>query len=50
MNFEAGRGACEADGKTTEVLEGLKPGQSYVAEGSFMLKAELGKATAEHSH
>jgi len=39
-----------ADGKTTEVLEGLKPGQSYVAEGSFMLKAELGKATAEHSH
>ena len=39
-----------ADGNTTEVLEGLKPGQSYVAEGSFMLKAELGKATAEHSH
>ena len=39
-----------SDGKATEVLEGLKPGQSYVAEGSFMLKAELGKATAEHSH
>jgi cobalt-zinc-cadmium efflux system membrane fusion protein len=39
-----------SDGKATEVLEGLQPGQSYVAEGSFMLKAELGKATAEHSH
>ncbi|MDR0204481.1 MAG: efflux RND transporter periplasmic adaptor subunit [Delftia acidovorans] len=39
-----------SDGKATEVLEGLKPGQSYVVEGSFMLKAELGKATAEHSH
>lgn len=39
-----------SDGKATEVLEGLKPGQSYVAEGSFMLKAELGKASAEHSH
>lgn len=38
------------DAKSTEVLEGLKPGQSYVAEGSFVLKAELGKATAEHAH
>ena len=39
-----------ADTKTTEVLEGLAPGQRYVSEGSFMLKAELGKATAEHAH
>lgn len=39
-----------SDAKATEVLEGLKPGQPYVAEGSFVLKAELGKATAEHSH
>ena len=38
------------DAKNTEVLEGLKSGQSYVAEGSFVLKAELGKATAEHAH
>lgn len=39
-----------ADARTTEVLEGLQPGQPYVAEGSFVLKAELGKATAEHAH
>jgi cobalt-zinc-cadmium efflux system membrane fusion protein len=39
-----------SDARTTEVLEGLKPGQSYVTEGSFMLKAELGKASAEHAH
>ncbi|MEX8193799.1 efflux RND transporter periplasmic adaptor subunit [Comamonas guangdongensis] len=39
-----------ADAQTTEVLEGLKPGQPYVAEGSFVLKAELGKASAEHTH
>jgi len=39
-----------SDAKATEVLEGLKPGQPYVAEGSFVLKAELGKATAEHTH
>ena len=39
-----------ADAKATEVLEGLKPGQPYVAEGSFVLKAELGKASAEHTH
>ena len=39
-----------ADGKTTEVLEGLKPGQSYVAEGSFIVKSEQGKGSATHTH
>ncbi|MFG5778402.1 efflux RND transporter periplasmic adaptor subunit [Comamonas sp. J-3] len=39
-----------SDGKTTEVTSGLKPGQDYVKDGSFMLKAELGKASAEHTH
>ncbi|MCD2167972.1 efflux RND transporter periplasmic adaptor subunit [Comamonas koreensis] len=38
------------DGKTTEVTSGLKAGQSYVKEGSFLLRAELGKASAEHAH
>lgn len=32
------------------VLEGLAEGDAYVAAGSFLLKAELGKATAEHEH
>ena len=38
------------DGKTTEVTSGLKAGQRYVKEGSFLLRAELGKASAEHAH
>ncbi|WP_312835283.1 efflux RND transporter periplasmic adaptor subunit [Comamonas sp.] len=38
------------DGMTTEVTSGLKAGQRYVKEGSFLLRAELGKASAEHAH
>ena len=38
------------DGKSTEVISGLKAGQDYVKDGSFLLKAELGKASAEHTH
>ena len=32
------------------VYAGLKPGERYVAAGSFILKAELGKAGAAHEH
>ena len=39
-----------SDGRTTEVTSGLQAGQDYVKDGSFMLKAELGKASAEHTH
>lgn len=39
-----------SDGRTTEVTSGLQPGQDYVKDGSFLLKAELGKASAEHAH
>lgn len=39
-----------SDGKMTEVLAGLKPGARYVSAGSFVLKAELGKDSAEHTH
>lgn len=39
-----------SDGKKVEVLEGLKPGMPYAAGGSFVIKSELGKASAEHSH
>lgn len=40
----------KADAQHTEVLQGLTVGQSYVNGGSFILKSELGKATAEHVH
>lgn len=39
-----------SDGKRVEVLQGLKAGMPYAAAGSFVVKSELGKATAEHSH
>lgn len=32
------------------VYSGLTQGESFVAAGSFVLKAELGKASAEHQH
>jgi len=37
-----------SDGKTVEVVSGLEPGTSYAATGSFVLKADLGKAGASH--
>lgn len=40
----------KSDAQNTEVLQGLTAGQSYVNGGSFILKSELGKATAEHVH
>lgn len=38
------------DGEWVEVLSGLKPGQRYAARGSFVLKADVGKAGASHDH
>ncbi len=38
------------NGKVVEVLEGLKAGARYAAANSFILKAELGKASAEPEH
>lgn len=37
-----------SDGKRTEIVKGLNAGASYAAGGSFLLKADLGKAEAEH--
>ncbi|QJD99841.1 efflux RND transporter periplasmic adaptor subunit [Massilia forsythiae] len=37
-----------SDGKRTEIVKGLNAGTSYAAGGSFLLKADLGKAEAEH--
>jgi cobalt-zinc-cadmium efflux system membrane fusion protein len=39
-----------SDGKITEILQGLAAGTQYAAAGSFVLKAELGKGSAEHAH
>lgn len=37
-----------SDGEWTEVREGLQPGEAYVSQNSFMIKADIGKAGAEH--
>lgn len=33
-----------------EITQGLEPGVQVASSGSFVLKSELGKASAEHSH
>lgn len=38
------------DAHYIEVLEGVSAGQQYVGKNSFLLKADLGKAEAEHEH
>ncbi len=37
-------------GRLVPVLDGLREGESVVVSGSFILKAELGKAGAAHEH
>ena len=39
-----------SDGKTVEILGGVKPGERVASSNTFVLKAELGKASAEHTH
>lgn len=39
-----------SDGKHTEILAGLPAGTAYVTTGSFVVKAEQGKGSAEHGH
>ncbi|AKZ62496.1 cytochrome C peroxidase [Herbaspirillum hiltneri N3] len=39
-----------SDGKRVEILKGLSAGDVYAAAGSFVIKAELGKGSAEHAH
>jgi cobalt-zinc-cadmium efflux system membrane fusion protein len=39
-----------SDGKTVEIAQGLSAGAEYVATGSFVVKAEQAKGSAEHEH
>lgn len=40
----------KSDGKYLEIIQGLKSGTPYAATGSFVLKAEQGKGSADHAH
>ena len=40
----------ESDGSYVEILAGLQLGEEYVSRGSFRIKADLLKSTAEHEH
>ena len=37
-----------SDQRFVEIRAGLSPGEKYVAENSFVVKAEMGKGEAEH--
>lgn len=39
-----------SDGQRVEVLQGLQAGAAVASAGSFVLKSELGKASAAHTH
>lgn len=43
-------GKYASDGAWIEVKDGLKAGQRYVSQGSFLLKSELEKGEADHGH
>jgi len=38
------------DGQRTEIVSGLKAGERHAAANSFVIKADIGKASAEHVH
>lgn len=43
-------GEVSADGQWVAIKNGLKQGQTYVAQGSFLLKSEIEKGEASHGH
>jgi cobalt-zinc-cadmium efflux system membrane fusion protein len=38
------------DAEWADVVSGLSPGQKYVADNSFIIKADIGKSGATHDH
>ena len=40
----------KSDDTHVEILSGLKDGEQFVSDGSFLLKAEAGKGEAAHEH
>ncbi len=40
----------QENSKFIEILEGIEVGEEYVSKGSFIIKADIGKAEAEHDH
>ena len=40
----------KTSGKEVEVVAGIAPGTTYASQNTFVLKSELGKASAEHGH
>jgi membrane fusion protein, heavy metal efflux system len=45
-----GKRSAATETRVVEILEGLRPGERYVSQNSFLLKAELGKSEAAHEH
>ncbi|MEQ1306698.1 efflux RND transporter periplasmic adaptor subunit [Acinetobacter bereziniae] len=43
-------GQVSSDGQWIEIQSGLKQGQQYAGQGSFLLKSELEKGEASHDH
>ncbi|KAA8735253.1 efflux RND transporter periplasmic adaptor subunit [Acinetobacter qingfengensis] len=43
-------GNYSADGQWVEIKSGLSTNQSYISQGSFLIKSELEKGEAEHGH
>lgn len=40
----------KSDGQSVEIVSGLKAGEKYVSEGSFIIKADILKSGAGHDH
>ncbi len=51
QQFEARAVALgRSDSRQVEVLKGVAAGERYAARNSFLVKADIGKASAEHEH